>query len=481
MNLFNAGTQVQVQSQKQKLVLTAEMKESLEILQMPMAELQKKIEETVLENPVMELDESYRPEVSSLMNERPVSDGAEDMDEEPFDLKRFKNLSDFTSIPVSCGAGSKDDFNPLLFLSEKMTFSDYLINQIAEFKVSPEIARICRYIIGNLDEKGYLVYGVEEIAGDLKLPVEFAADALKIVQQMEPAGVGARSLCECLTLQLLRQSDCNPVILQIITQHMELLAENKIQVIAQKVHVPVKTVQEYCSRIRRLNPVPSSGFNTNTEEILAIPEAVVKKDENGTFVVEFNNHLLSSLSISNYYLKMADQTDDKATEKYLKTKIRQAASFMQELTFRKKTIVRVLEKIVELQRGYFESGKAFLSPMSIMDLAQQLDLSESTISRAIQNKYILCQYGAVSLRALFTSKVKSSDQNEDFSSSYVKGKIKDLITNENKNRPLSDQNICDNLNLFGMIISRRTVAKYRDEMRIPSAARRRYFDAGQRS
>ncbi len=468
MNLTNTGMLIQNQSQKQKLILTPDMRESLEVLQMPLTELQKKVEELVMENPVLEMDEGYH------FAETPMGIGADcgsggKPNDEFADYKLFNRHSDSSTYT------GKDDYDPFLFLTEAVSFTQLLLNQLSELKISPETAKICRYIIGNLDERGYLSIDVPEVADTLRLPTEEAENALKIVQQMEPAGVGARSLRECLTLQLLRQPDCPPALLQIVHQCIELLAENKVQEIARRANISTPLAQEYCCRIRRLNPVPSSGFHTHAEELFVIPEAIVKADDTGRLIVEQNNQPLFGLSINNYYLTLAGQTNDPATAQYLKAKIKRAATFIQELTFRKKTITRVLEKIIEMQPDYFQQGKTFLRPMAIQDIAQELELNESTISRAIQNKYILCRYGTVSIRSLFTGKVKSATQDEVFSSLFVKHKISDLITNENKSKPLSDQNICDYLSLTGMIVSRRTVAKYRDEMKIPAASKRRYL------
>lgn len=473
MDLSYTENQVHIQSQSQKLALTAEMRESLALLQMPLPELKQKIAQAVIENPVLEYEEEY-PVAADEFADCALGADSETYQDEKAVLELAKRLSSDAFFPESYTAHGTDeeDFSPFATLTAKATFTDYLLEQLGERKTDAVTEKICRYIIEDLDDRGYLTEPVEELSQKLHVPLEKIHDALAIVRQMQPAGVGAANLRECLTLQLLQNPGCNGHLIKIVEEHMELLAENRIPEIANRLALPVESVQKYCNIIRRLNPIPSSGFYTQNDGGFAIPEAAVSKVGDG-FVIQGNDRDLPRLYISAYYRQLVKNLDDKEAVAYLKDKIRQAASLIKGLHNRKSTISRVLEKIVELQNPFFENGYAYLKPMTIADIAAPLGMNESTVSRAIQGKYIICSFGTVSLKSLFTSRIHMQDGGGPLSSSSVRQKIRAIIETEDKSRPLSDADIAKKMNDLGIIISRRTVAKYRDQMRIPKAKLRR--------
>ena len=455
--------------------MTPEMMESLELLQMPLLELRKKVAQAVLDNPVLEYDEESQI-VDNEFSDCSLGVDSETYYDEKAVLEFAKRLSSDTFFPDSCKAHGSDeeDFSQFATLTAKVTFTDYLLEQLGELKIDAVTEQICRYIIEDLDERGYLVDSAEELSHELNIPYKIINNALKIVQQMQPAGVGSANLQECLTFQLLQNPECNDNLIKIIEEHMKLLAENKIREIAKKLALPIETVQEYCNIIHRLNPIPSSGFNTQTDGGFIIPEATISK-VGDDFIIQCNDYVVPHLCISTYYQQMVNNLNDKETVEYLKDKIRRASSMIKELLNRGNTIPRILKKIVELQKPYFENGSKYLKPMTISDIAMALNLHKSTVSRAIHGKYITCQFGTISLKSLFTSKICTQHGDNCFSSSQIKEMIRTLINHEDKSVPISDQGITKILQEYGIDISRRTVAKYRDVMRLPAAKNRRIY------
>ena len=450
------------QKQNQNLVLSPRMKESLEILQMPLLDLLKKIETEMLENPVLEFDEQ-NIEIESK------KDHFEDFLE---DSAKWKYGSPSTPLSWNEPFGSDSLSN----VRNSPTFRDYLVKQLLELNVSKSIEKICRYVIESLDEKGYLHDKIEKISIDLNVRTDMVKRAVSLVRNMDPAGVGASSLRECLLLQIERMPETNPAIVTIIDQYLELLADNKIREIAKKLSISVSDTQKYCNRIRQLNPVPSSGFNTETREKFVLPEAIVKYNECGKLEVESNRNQTDRLFINPYYLELAKNSDDAEVRKYLRSNIKRAAFLINDVSGRKKTILRIIEVIVKLQPLYFDHGRTFLKPMSMVSIAKQLSLNESTVSRAIQDKFILSSFGIIPLKSLFASPINTNQDNHVSSSAMVQEKIKEIIKLEDRISPLSDQKIVMKLQQSNISIARRTVAKYRKKLNIPSMIKRKIYD-----
>lgn len=446
----------QAQSQEQKPILSAKMKESLDLLQMPLPDLLRRIEKEVLENPVLECGE-------------PKEDGE-------------NGQCDGWEFPESRGgrgtapADEKEAYDPFLFFSGEPTFSDFLLEQLGEIKTDAQTVKICRYLIADLDERGYLPESAEAVAKALKLadarPVE---KAIGVLRRMEPAGIGASSLRECLSLQLERMPDSDPAEFEIVAKNLDLLAKNKIKAIAQKLGIPVSEAQEFCDRIRKLNPIPSSGFDTGARNPFVLPEATVRKDDNGKLLVEMNRSAARRLSIDPLYRALARTTYDRETQDYLKEKISRASSLIGEVSGRADTIFRILQKIVELQPAYFSEGPSALKPMTMKEVAQALDLNESTVSRAVRDKFILCPSGLVGVKSLFTARLENPGGGTASSSAEAKEKIRECVAAEDRRAPLSDQAIAAELQKRGIGLSRRTVAKYRGELGIPEIAARRSY------
>ena len=312
------------------------------------------------------------------------------------------------------------------------------------------------------------------IAEELRIEVSKVEYAVKLLQSMEPVGIGARNLRECLELQIDRIGVTDVYLYKIIDEYLELLAENKFNIIAKELDIDVKKAQEYGDIIKSLNPKPSCGFYTGEEVKYIVPDAYIKKIDKEYYIV-MNDELGPKLTINAVYKEILKNDTDKEAVEYVKEKLNSAVFLIKSIEHRKTTIYRVLEKILELQRDYFDLGKTYLKPMTLKEIANSLEMHESTISRAIRDKFIYTDRGTIKIKDLFTTGISSNISGEDISTNIIKNSIKELIENEDKKSPISDQVICAILNKKDMNISRRTVAKYREEMGIKSSKGRKRF------
>lgn len=464
----------QSRMQLQKLALTPDIRQSLELLELPLPELKAKLTEIMLENPVLEYGESEK-DTDAFSEIHLENDNETYQDEKLYNrLVREYSQDDFSPIAQQLYDGG--EYDPYARLVSEITFTEYLFRQLCELKLDAKTRKVCEYIINDLDDRGFTAGSMDEISdqsGFLKCEIE---KALGVIRQLQPTGVGAANLQDCLMMQLdYLPGECPNDIRKIVRDHIGLLADNKMPQIALSLGVTLDTAREYCNVIRSLNPIPSSGFQCADCSIFTIPEAEVKNDKNGGFMILLNESVISRLQLSPDYLRLTRETSDKDTLVYLKNRIRQASSVIRAVKNRGGTIRRIIELLIQTQRPFFESGKAGLNPMTVSQCAEMLSLNESTVSRAVSGKYILCPFGDVSLKSFFTSKIPARDGDGGVSSSLIRQVICEMINAEDKLSPLSDQGITTLLQRRGFDISRRTVAKYRGELMIPSASGRRSF------
>lgn len=446
-------------TQEQKLIMTQQMQLSVKLLQMSTHELQEYVDKEVQENPVLDVNYVEQEKVEGSR--------------ERLDLKELFKYLEFDNYGHNSYEKNDDEVSPFNFIAETCSLKNYLKNQVLELEKRENIKGIAIYIIENLDEKGYLDSSVESIAAQLKLPQAPIEEALNLVQSLEPAGIGARDLKECLKLQIYRKNKDDEVVFRIIDDFLEALAENKYSLIAKELGIDVKRAQQYGDFIKTLEPKPSRGFFTGEEVKYITPDAYIKKI-NDEFFILMNESVVPRLSINSIYKEIINNDSDKNAVSYVKDKMNSALFLIKSIEQRKSTVYRVLEKLLELQKEYFEKGDAYLRPMTLREIAESLNMHESTISRAIRDKYIHTSKGTIKIKSLFTVGL-SSCGNEDVSAQIIKKAIKDLIDKEEQDKPFSDQKLCDLLNEAGMNISRRTVAKYREEMNIKSSSKRKRF------
>ena len=444
-------------SQEQKLIMTQQMQLSVKILQLSSYELQKLVEKETQENPLLEV--KY----------------GEENKENTLDYKEIIKYLEFDNYNHSNVVRNKDEeVSPFTFISEKKSLKEYLKEQIRDLNVKDSIRIIADYIVESIDERGYFNEKLENMAKVLKIPVHMVEEALKIVQGLEPDGIGARDLKDCLKIQCRKKGMVDENLYLIIDNHLEDIAENRYNAIAKKLNINVKESQSYGDFIKTLQPKPSRGFYTGEEVNYIIPDAYIKKIDKEYYII-MNDNVTPRLTINNLYKGIINGGEDKEAVDYVKGRLDSATFLIRSIEHRKSTIYKVLEKILCIQREYFDYGEKFLKPMTLREIADSLDMHESTISRAIKDKYIYTERGTIKIKNLFTTGLTSKEGNESLSCLEVKKGIENLINEEDKNNPLSDQNISDILRGKAVNISRRTVAKYREEMGIKSSkGRKRY-------
>ena len=451
------------QEQTMKLVMTPELRQAITILQFSALDLIDYIHEQMNENPVLEpMNMELAPPVEAKHELSPP-----DIDWTEYVWARAQG--DY-SIPAIRSA--KDDYDPIDWVSgNEISLDQHLLEQLAFIRGIPlSVRKVCEYMIGNINEKGYLELSLDHITTLLKVDLEEAEQALFIVQSLEPRGVGARDLQECLQIQLEYAGEKQSLAYRIVSKHLSDLAEGKWNKIGAELRVSLTHIQEAIDLIRTLNPRPGSRYQQHVSNFI-IPDATVELVE-GEYIVLVNDTTSPQLRISRFYKKLLQQEGH--VKKYVHDKMNAALWLIKSIEQRKATIYRVTKAIVEKQREFFEKGVACLKPMTLKEIAQMLELHESTISRATHNKYVQTPRGMFELKYFFSSGLSTST-GDATSSESVKARMKELIQQENRKKPLSDQKICEQLQAEGISISRRTVAKYREELGIlPSVKRKRY-------
>ncbi|WP_283690916.1 RNA polymerase factor sigma-54 [Clostridium perfringens] len=452
-------------TQEQKLIMTQQMQLSIKLLQMSTYDLREYIEKEFSENPVLEAQYEDTKEVSKEQDRLEYKE-----------LVKYLESDNYGS--QSYGEYDEEGISPFTFISKPESLIDYLEGQILELPIDEYMRSVCSYMVECLDQKGYLDIKKEELMNELDCSEETFNRALIVIQNLEPAGIGARDLKECLEIQLERKGENDPIVKEIIDNHLDDLADNRYQVIAKDLDITPKKAQDYGDLIKTLEPKPSRGFYTGDEVGFIIPDAEIRKID-GEFLILMKDGVLPMLSVNPLYKDiLKDSTNDKEATEYVKEKIDKAMFLIKSIEQRKSTLHKVLQKILEKQKDYFEKGEKYLKPMTLKEIAEKLEMHESTISRAIRDKYILTSMGTIKIKDLFVNSISNkekSDGEEDVTVINIKKVLEEVIKEEDKRKPLSDQAISEILKEKGMAISRRTVAKYREELGIKSSSKRKRF------
>lgn len=386
-----------------------------------------------------------------------------------------KYLNDRYDESYNYKYNNEDEVSVFNFISDKKSLKDYLYEQLGEVKSDIKIKKIVSYMIESLDSRGYLENTLDEICNDLRIDEESGESALEILQSLEPCGIGARNIKECLLIQLKNKGFLDVILKEIILKYLVYIADCKYNYIAKELKITPKEVQAYGDIIKTLEPKPSRGYYTGEDIKFIIPDAYIVKIGDKYNVI-MNKDIIPNITINNLYKQEILNGKNKREVEYVKEKVNDAINLINNVEQRNTTILKLLECIVKKQNEYFESGQKYLKPMTLREVADEMHLHESTISRAIKDKYILTSRGTVKIKDLFCNGIVSCRINrEDVSTNAIRNKIKKLVKLENKSKPLSDQAICDLLNKEGIVISRRTVTKYREELGIKSSSKRKRF------
>ncbi len=453
--------------QTRQLIMTPELKLAITLLQYSNLELQNYIQEELLRNPVLELCES-----ESTAEEEPRE---EEFVEDDFPWEEYFRDLDHGPAggPAEPSGGDWGNFPTMdSYAGEPDTMVEELLGQLRLLSLPSRQYRIASYLIGNLDHNGYLRSDPDELAAAIGATPEELGAALRVVQGLEPAGIGSRNLQECLLLQLAGLKNPSPLVVEIVKQFLPATADRRYRHIAAQLGCSIKEVQGAVDFIRTLNPKPGSLFGGTQETRYIVPDINVEKVED-RYVVVVNDSLTPLLRISSYYQQLFRGGDgDEELSSYVKGNLDKALWLLRSIEQRRLTLYRVAQQIVEIQQPFLEHGIRKLKPLTLKDVAEVVGVHESTVSRATANKYMQTPRGLFPLSFFFSSGLSGRD-GEDYSSHSIKSYLRELIDQEDPQTPLSDQQLTDHLKEKGVTISRRTVAKYRDELSIPASYRRR--------
>ncbi|MDA8029365.1 MAG: RNA polymerase factor sigma-54 [Nitrospiraceae bacterium] len=476
----------------QKMVMTPQLQQAIHLLMLNRLDLAQEMQEIVLENPVLEIEEeSQEPEEWSSegadgetlhsMGEdtRPDTHAPEDEDRVPDPMSNWEysvdeNLDEesFHREERTLRESDSGEFSFEKVLAAPTTLADHLEWQLSFTDLSPAERSLANYLIGNLDEDGYLHLDSEEIPEGLLKGVSLSR-VIETIQGFDPPGVGARSLQECLMIQVRHLGQDKELPGRILSDYFHEFLDMGTKAIARGLKVPVEEVSEAVAFIRSLEPKPGRPYYRESPSIV-VPDLRFYEDDDGVLRVVMNEQGLPRLRIQPAYramLKAAPKKDE--LRDYLEEKMRAAQWFLKSVDQRRRTILRVGESILRHQEEFFRKGPTGLRPLVLRTIAQELGLHESTISRVTNQKYAETPFGVVELKYFFSGGVPSSSGGDEHSAVSVREKIRQLVKAESPEDPLTDQEIVDKLAGSGIAIARRTVAKYRTELDIPSVSQRR--------
>ncbi len=460
------------------------------LIQLPIVALEQKIKTEIEQNPVLEIEEDITEEAKEETDElesgpdEAAGNGESDepqeeegdLEAEEIDWDEILNDPDGFEPQYSAYSGQKE--HPDLPNPERLSLTDHLLEQINLLQFNELEHEIAEQIIYNIDDVGYLSCDLEIIAANVSTTVEQVEEVLKEIQHLEPRGIGSRNLRECLLIQLEDMVEEKPeagTAYEIVDKYFEDFANKRFSKIEQKGGYSRDQLRRAQQVIEKLNPKPGEGL-IDPETNYIVPDLIVERVD-GEFIISLNDGNIPKLQLSNYYLSLyqkGKKSGDKETRDFLKKKIDSARWFINSIHQRRTTMLRVMQAIVNRQYDFFDKGKEYLKPMILKDIAEDVDMDISTISRVTNGKYVQTERGVFELKYFFTESIKTD--NGEVSNRVIKDRIKEIIEEEDKQSPLSDSKIARKLREEDYNIARRTVAKYREQMNIPVARLRRELE-----
>ncbi|MDD2240271.1 MAG: RNA polymerase factor sigma-54 [Kiritimatiellae bacterium] len=476
----------QNQQMRQEMKLAPRMMQALTFLQVPWPELREMVRAELEQNPALEEkvgDGQAQLPVAEPLTAATFNDVDRENDYEPDDYGREidalekmlepRPMDAAPGLPPPTPAAEEKRQYFLDSITAPPSLHAHLAEQLNESGLAESAKQAGEYIIGNVDENGWLAAALDEIARDAGVDAAVVDEALAVVQEFEPAGVAARDLRECLLIQL-RRAGCGDrsLAVRLVEAHLEALGEATPADLAKALKVPVGEVAEAIKRIESLDPKPGAQFSA-PPAVYVTPEAEIRQAPGGGYEVEMRREALPRLRISAEYESMLeDPATAEEARKYLAEKIRSGKFIMDSLVQRGKTIRKIAEAIAVAQEDFFEQGISKLKPMTMGSLADELGVHETTVGRAVSGKYVRTPQGVFELRFFFTTGLPKADGGS-ISTEAVKEAVAQIIEREDVRRPLSDQAIADKLKTQGIQVARRTVAKYREQLGLPPAHKRK--------
>ena len=469
----------------QQLVIPPQLQQAIRLLQLTRLELVDMISQEMEENPLLEeleegkesfdeeeqgTSEKVEEPVSTPEHTAEVKGEGEGADE--FDWENYLENSNLTSLTRQKEGDSDERPSFENFLTKSATLFDHLRWQLQLSHLTEEEQHAGTWIIGNLDEDGYLKMPLEEITAEVGLPSEVVEGALRKIQQFDPAGVAARDLKECLLIQLNQLSNRDPIAEKIILEHLALLKNRNYPAIAKRMGLSLERVNRAASLISRLEPKPGRAYGSEVAQEI-IPDVYVYKVE-GEYVISLNDEGVPRLRVNSYYRRiLAEGRDAQQNDrKYIQEKLRSALWLIRSIDQRQRTIYKVAKSIVKFQKDFLDQGIQYLKPLVLRDVAEDIQMHESTVSRVTNNKYMHTPQGIYELKYFFNAGIPSM-QGEAMASESVKSLLREIIVREDPKKPYSDEKLVQMLKERNIHIARRTISKYREMMKILSSSERR--------
>ena len=454
------------------------------LLQLPVLSLEQKIKLEMEQNPLLEEDLEMEEEMEQETEEelkleelevKPESDDDSEPEDEYNEDKEEIDwdtiLNDENNYEIK---PPRDDSSETFERPEvsQTTLPEYLLSQLHMIDLSEKEIVIGEYIIWNINEVGYLTYDLDLIATNLDVAIEQVEKVLKIIQKFDPPGIGARDLQECLLIQLMEVPNANELAVVIIKDHFDDFKNKRFEKIAKKMGISIDEFKQLLNTITKLNPKPGEGYQSLYDNSIT-PDVIVQKEDD-EFKVVLNDWNIPHLRINNSYRKLLldKKNTPKKTKEFIKNRLESARWLINSIHQRRVTILKVVETIVHRQKEFFDKGSLYLRPMILKDIADEIGMDISTVSRVTNGKYVQTDYGVYELKHFFSEKIRRDD-GEDVSNKEIKNRIREIIEKENPKKPFNDQKIVSMLQQDGFNIARRTVAKYREQMMIPVSRLRR--------
>jgi RNA polymerase sigma-54 factor len=452
---------------RQKVTLSPQVYQGLSILAMPIAELQTLVETELLENPVLEVEE-----FEDAPEDEEKSEELEDDRSWDEWLDQYAELD--SAEPVVPRDPDAETPTSEDYVGSVQSFGDYLEQQLAMMTLTEAEARAARAIVGSLDGDGFFCVRLEEIAQISGTDVRTVERALAMVQQLDPPGVGARNLAEALRIQLDSLGLDEPLVIKIAENFLDEVASSHFRKVARALRVDETEVRRLVELLRALNPRPAGAFSPGPSPGYIVPDVTLRRFDDAWAIIS-NSDAVPTLRVSSRYRSLLrdGSSADAETVRYLKDHIRSAEAFIRNVDRRKDTVSRIAEIILEVQHEFFEDGKGPLRPLRLEDVAVEVGVHLSTVSRGVTGKYMATPYGMFELKHFFSGGYRTST-GMDVAATSVKVRLREIVGEEEAAHPLSDQRLADLLSDEGIPVARRTVAKYREELGIePSWARKR--------
>ncbi len=467
--------------QTQKLVMTPELIQAIQILQFNTQELDSYVQEQLLVNPVLEQgaasasDQQERGRDTDQTTQPASEQSGQDSDIDWKEYLKERQYDDISYRQWEYKDPDEKENSYEQYTTSDVTLPEHLMFQLQFASHKKGCRNVGRYIIESLDENGYMTLTIDEISRATGAPADKIEEVLDIIHTFDPSGVGARDLKECLMIQLDHQGLLDEDYETVLNEHLEDLAANRLGAISRAMGICVKEVQEMADMIKSLEPKPGRQFATQTDTRYIVPDVLVERVDDD-YMVTVNDSSTPRLMVSSYYEKLLTEAEkDSNLSKYLTDRLNSAVWLIRSIDQRKQTIYNVVEAVVKYQKEFFDKGSKYLKTLTLKQIAEEVGIHESTVSRSINGKYLQSPMGVFEIKYFFSGGVTGGESGEGISSKSIKSFIKEIVDGEDQKSPYSDQDMVNMLKEKGIDISRRTVAKYRDEMHILSSSKRRRY------